>query len=127
MDTVSSIPGRLWIVRLAEHVSAKVARLLRQWPYADRSSLGDQLLRAVDSIGLNISEGYARAHLKERLHFFSIARGSLEEAIYAIRMARERKLLSRLDASILSGLLIRLGAALCALLDSLKIPRIDVL
>jgi four helix bundle protein len=112
MSTPRPIPGFLWIVQLSERINFLAARCVRNWPLSDRDSLGDQLSRAVDSIGLNISEGYARFHLKERLHFLSIANGSLEEALFAVRRARDRELLSPLDASILSGLLIKLRKAL---------------
>jgi four helix bundle protein len=106
------IPGHLWIVQLSEHLNVRVALYIQKWPAFDKRTIGDQLIRATDSIGLNISEGYARVHLKERLQFFSIARGSLEEALFAIRRARDRGLLSRLDAGTLSGLLMNLGKAL---------------
>ena len=114
------LSGDLWIVQLAEQISSRVSRQVHNWKPFDKFGLGNQLTRAVDSIGLNISEGYARAHLKERLQFFSIAEGSMEEALFAIRQARERELLSRLEASILCGLLLKLGKAQKALTVALK-------
>jgi four helix bundle protein len=115
------LPGNLWIIQLSERLNTRLAGHLRSWPAFDRDRLGDQLSRAIDSIGLNISEGYARVHPKERAQFFSIAAGSLEEALYAVRRARDRELLSRLDASILSGMLIKLSNALEAFVAALKI------
>jgi four helix bundle protein len=92
---------------------------------SDRDNLGDQLIRATDSIGLNISEGYARVHLRERLQFFAIASGSLEEALFAVRRARERSLFSRIEASDISGLLIKLSRAIDAFTLTLKLQTRD--
>jgi four helix bundle protein len=114
------LSGYLWIVQLAEQISLKAGHHVRTWPSFDKAGLGDQLVRAADSIGLNLSEGYARFHPKERLHFISIAQGSLEETLFAVRQARDRGLLTRLDASILSGLLIRLSEALRSFAQGLK-------
>ena len=119
MTLLRPIPGFLWIVQLAEQINVRAASHIRNWPTFDKESIGDQLIRAADSIGLNISEGYARTHLRERLHFLSIANGSIEEALFATRRARDRQLLSRLDASILSGLLIKLSTALNAFVKTL--------
>jgi four helix bundle protein len=43
-------------------------------------SLAEQLERAVDSIGINISEGYGRLHGRERARFYEFALGSAREA-----------------------------------------------
>lgn len=42
--------------------------------------LADQLERAVDSIGINIAEGYGRLHGRERARFYEYALGSAREA-----------------------------------------------
>jgi four helix bundle protein len=45
-----------------------------------RSHVPDQLTRAVDSIGLNITEGYSRLHGRERARYYEHAHGSAREA-----------------------------------------------
>jgi four helix bundle protein len=42
--------------------------------------VGDQLARAVDSIGANISDGYGRLSGRERAHYYEMALGSAREA-----------------------------------------------
>ncbi|MBK6633361.1 MAG: four helix bundle protein [Chitinophagaceae bacterium] len=56
--------------------------------------LGDQYLRAADSISLNISEGYGRYHYKENKNFCWYARGSLFETKSANQKAFNRKLIT---------------------------------
>ena len=106
------IPGRLWIVHLAELVSNRVRSRIQNWPANDRDRLGDQLLRSIDSIGVNIAEGYARFHVRERLHFYSIAQGSIEESIRHITRARHRGLLSPLESFTFFELLVKLSKSL---------------
>ena len=45
------------------------------WPYFDRKTVGEQLVRAADSIAANISEGYGRHSFKENKVFLYYARG----------------------------------------------------
>jgi four helix bundle protein len=112
--------GLLWISQLSERISKQASCCVQQWPGRDQDGIGDQLIRASDSIGLNFSEGYARSHNKERLHFFSMAQGSVEETLSAVRRARDRNLLTRLEAYTLSDLLIKLSEALRAFSDTIQ-------
>ena len=43
-------------------------------------SRAEQLERAIDSIGINIAEGYSRLHGRERARFYEYALGSAREA-----------------------------------------------
>jgi len=42
--------------------------------------IAEQLERSIDSIGINISEGYGRLHGRERARFYEFALGSAREA-----------------------------------------------
>ena len=114
MSLLRPIPGRLWIVKLAEELSRRIERHVRSWPSSQKEDLGDQLLRSTDSIGENICEGYARMHVKERVHSLSYAQGFLEEALFQLRWARERQLIPEFEANILLGLFIRLSKGIHA-------------
>ena len=41
--------------------------------------MGDQFIRATDSVGANIAEGYGRFHYLDKIRFYYNSRGSLLE------------------------------------------------
>ncbi len=56
--------------------------------------LVDQLNRAALSISSNIAEGNGRFTKADRKHFFGIARGSVQECVPQLELARRRGLLA---------------------------------
>jgi four helix bundle protein len=84
-----------------EKLSDEVWDATLAWrPYA-QNTVGQQLVRAVDSVGANLVEGDGRYHHREKLNFFYIARGSVKEARYWVRRARIRRLLPEEQAKAL--------------------------
>ena len=57
-----------------------------------RKIMGHQFIRATDSIGANIAEGYGRFHYKDRIKFYYNARGSLLEVKYWLLLLFKRKI-----------------------------------
>jgi four helix bundle protein len=49
------------------------------FPKSELYGLSDQMKRAAVSVSSNIAEGQGRQHVKEFLHFISVANGSLAE------------------------------------------------
>jgi four helix bundle protein len=74
--------------------SNKVWDLCIKWDYFAKKTVGDQLVRAVDSISANIAEGYGRTSVKDNLRFCYYAKGSLEEVKDWLSKAEYRKLLT---------------------------------
>jgi four helix bundle protein len=64
-----------------------------------RGSLRDQLLRAAQSIALNLAEGRGRPTVKDQKRFFSIAFGSVREcqAILLLEDLEDTPLWNQLD------------------------------
>ena len=83
----------LEVYRMAELAADRIYELLRSWPAFDKSTVGEQLVRAADSIGANIAEGYGRFHFGDQIRFFYFARGSLFEVKYWLRRAERRGLI----------------------------------
>jgi four helix bundle protein len=71
---------------LAGGVHACVSR----WESFERWSVGIQAVRAADSIGANLAEGYGRAPSADRRRFVLIARGSAFELEHWLETAADR-------------------------------------
>lgn len=69
----------LHVYKIALEIGEQVYEISSKWDIFNKKNLGDQYLRAADSIALNISEGYGRYHYKENKNFCWYARGSLFE------------------------------------------------
>ena len=51
----------LRILKLAENIADKIWNTSIKWPFFAKDTVGKQIVRAADSIGANISEGYGRS------------------------------------------------------------------
>ncbi|MFC5192820.1 four helix bundle protein [Algoriphagus aquatilis] len=56
----------LEVYRLARKLSAMAWEIYQRLTYQQRKVWGDQMLQAIDSVGANIAEGYARYHYLEK-------------------------------------------------------------
>lgn len=90
------------------------------FPDKERFSLIQQLQRAAVSIPANISEGSNRQYTKELIQFLYIARGSLGESGYYIRLAKDLGYLSEEQFKALRYKVEEIGKMISALINSLK-------
>lgn len=64
--------------------------------YMDKKHIGDQFLRAVDSVGANIAEGYGRYHYLDKVRFYYNSRASHFEAyIHWLELLFEREKITK--------------------------------
>ena len=84
----------LEVYKISLEISDKIWDIIILWDNFSRNNVGGQLLRAVDSVGANISEGYGRGSKVDNARFVKIARGSLFEAKHWLTVSHRRKLLS---------------------------------
>jgi four helix bundle protein len=82
------------VYNLSLELADDVWKLVQKWNYFEKDTIGKQLVRAVDSISVNLSEGLGRYHFKESKNFGYYARGSLFETKTWLVKARNRELLS---------------------------------
>jgi four helix bundle protein len=86
----------LSVFKLADELSDKIWKIVNKWNWFSKKTVGDQIVRACDSIGANIAEGYGRYFFGEYLVFLYYARGSVYETKFWLEKARKRSLISDL-------------------------------
>ena len=67
---------------------------VKRWDYFAKDTVGKQLIRSVDSIAANLSEGLGRYHFKDVKNFGYYSRGSLFETKTWLTKAKNRELIS---------------------------------
>jgi len=75
---------------LSNHIWEIVVR----WDYLAKDTVGKQLVRSVDSISVNIAEGFGRYHKKDKIKFYYNSRASTFEALDWLEKAKDRKLVT---------------------------------
>jgi four helix bundle protein len=82
--------------------------------------LADQLNRASVSISANIAEGNGRFTKPDRKNFFGIARGSVQECVPLLELARRRGLVTTDDHEALKSQLEEIARMLSGLIVSVR-------
>ena len=75
----------------ARKLVSEVYLLLDDFPKSEKYALCDQIRRAVVSVPSNLAEGSGRMSLREQLHFYEIAYGSLMETYNQLIIATDLK------------------------------------
>lgn len=81
------------VYKLSMDLGEKIWSIVNRWNIFEKDTKGRQLIRSVDSIAANISEGYGRYHYNESKHFIYYSRGSLYETKTWMTKAYNRNLI----------------------------------
>ncbi|WP_259068253.1 four helix bundle protein [Mucilaginibacter sp. X4EP1] len=84
----------LEVYQLAESFSDEIWFIVAKWDYFAKDTIGKQIVRSADSIGVNIAEGYGRYHYKENRNFCYFSRGSIIETKGWLKKSKTRDLIS---------------------------------
>ena len=88
---------KLIIWQLAMDFGEEVNTIANSFPQTERFNLSSQILRAVDSIALNISEGSIEQSNPEFRRFLGYAIRSLAEVVTCLHKAKRRAYISEVD------------------------------
>ena len=69
----------------------KVYDYTARYPREELYGLSSQFRRAAVSIPANIAEGFRKNGLKDKVRFYNIAEGSINECLYYIRLSSDLK------------------------------------
>lgn len=73
----------------AHELTLYIYKLTDSFPKNEIFCLTNQMRRSAISIPSNIAEGFRRNSIKDSLHFYNIAQGSLEELKYQLLLSRD--------------------------------------
>lgn len=104
---------------MSEEVADLIWDLVKGWDSFAKDTVGKQIVRAGDSVGANIAEGYGRASPGDNQRFVRMVRGSLYEVRHFLRRAEKRGLLNADTKQPVAAVLTELLPALNAYLRSL--------
>lgn len=102
--------------RLSFHLSNYVWDIVLKWTGFSQRTVGEQFVRAVDSISSNIAEGFGRYGKKDKIKFYRYSQGSLSESLNWNEKSKVRKLLSGEEYKYIFGELQKLPKAINALI-----------
>jgi four helix bundle protein len=108
----------LRVYQLAERLADEVWKVVDGWNQFEKSTVGQQIVRAADSVGANIAEGSGRGSFQDNRRFIRIARGLLNETQHWLRCAYKRTLLSTEQVEKLKPIIDELAPKLNAYLRS---------
>ena len=109
----------LKVYQLSETLADEIWDVVLGWDRFARDTVGNQIVRAADSIGANIAEGAGRGSFQDNRRFTRIARGSLKETQHFLRRAYKRKLLDDNQVNKIKPLVDSLAPMLNAYLRSI--------
>lgn len=109
----------LRIYKLAEELADEIWGIVLKWDYFAKRTIGEQMVRAADSISVNIAEGAGRGSYQDNRRFVLISRGSLYETQNWLRRSYKRKLLTDNEITKLKTIINELSPSLNAYINSL--------
>jgi len=84
----------LEVYKVAMEIGDMAWDMAARWPFFAKDTLGKQLVKAADSMALNIAEGHGRYFYKENKVFCYYSRGSAKETSSAFKKAKRRNLVT---------------------------------
>ena len=119
MKTASKTFQDLIVWQRAHQFVLSVYRLSQTFPKSETYGLTSQFRRAAVSIAANIAEGFRKRGKADKVRFFNIAQGSIEESRYYLILAQD---LGYGDVSKLTPLIGEVSKLLDAYMSSIITP-----
>jgi four helix bundle protein len=79
----------LTVWQKAHNVVLDVYRVTKDFPVDEKYALVSQMKRAAVSVPANISEGFKKNSKKDKINYYNIAQGSLNELGYYIKLSND--------------------------------------
>jgi len=112
----------LQVYKLSMDLGNKIWKIVERWSYFEKDTIGKQLIRSIDSVAANLSEGFGRFHFKDSKKFAYYSRGSLFETKTWLIKAFERNSLNKEELNEFIKEINRLGIKLNNYINSIGKP-----
>ncbi|MBE9000907.1 four helix bundle protein [Nostoc sp. LEGE 12447] len=109
----------LQVYQLSEQLADDIWKIVEEWNFFAKDTIGKQIVRSADSIGANIAEGVGRGSFQDNRRFIKIARGSLNETQHWLRRAYTRNLLTTEQINAIKTIINELAPKLNSYLNSI--------
>jgi four helix bundle protein len=97
------------VYQISMELGQRIWTVVSDWNYFEKDTIGKQMVRAMDSVAANLSEGYGRFHYREARQFGYYARGSLFETRTWLKKSVDRKLIEQSEFDLIFGEMEQLG------------------
>ena len=77
------------VLQESHELVLQVYEITKQFPNEEKFGLVSQMRRAAVSVPANIAEGFKRRGIREKIRFYNISEGSLEELKYYFILAKD--------------------------------------
>ena len=88
MDKAASFED-LIVWQKAHQLTLEIYKVTADFPQSEQFALTSQMRRAAYSIPSNIAEGFAKRGVRDKLNFYNIAQGSLQELKYFVILSSD--------------------------------------
>ncbi len=85
----------LEVYSLSMDLADKVYFLIEEFKFFQQDTIGKQWIRAIDSVSLNLSEGFGRFTYRDSRNFSIMARGSLYESKSCLQKTFRRNIVAK--------------------------------
>lgn len=106
----------LLVWKKAHTLTVRIYQVTGKFPAAERFGLVSQMRRAAVSIPANIAEGFKKRGVRDKLNFYNIAQGSLEELRYFVILSKDLGYLA--ETAYLASAIDEVGRMLYALVNA---------
>ena len=84
------------LYKLSRQLSKEGWDIYKNMNYEEKKIMGDQFIRAIDSVGANFTEGIGRFYHLDKIRFYYNSRASMLEAIdYWLELLQEREKITK--------------------------------
>lgn len=112
------------VYRMAMEMGEEIWKVVVNWDFFAKDTIGKQFVRAIDSVASNLSEGLGRYHYREAKNFSFYSRGSLYETKTWLTKAQNRNLIETEDYHRISASLESIGVKINNYINSIgKTPN----